>query len=200
MESAKTNDCSCCTVLVGGAVIGLYFLFLVLISQILRFTVCEIGGLFEIKSGCGPGIMWFIPVPGLSACAAFFTVFRLWPNISAKVVTLVFIIGCMCWSILFYIIAILLEATLVALVYAGFIALPTLASAFIIAVHLWKTVFMRVMAFLVITGFIIWSILFIIFTINLHALEISATYMLFTVIPIMLMAYFLRRGKFHLSN
>ena len=183
------------TVLASIAVIALYFLFMVLISYMLRILICEVAGLFESPKACDSTVLWSIFASSLSASLAFFSVFRLWPNACAKTVTLVFIIGCLCWSILAWVVMIMFGATLVAILYAGFIGLPTGAIVALVAWNVWRDSFIRTIAIVLMTGLIIWSLFFLAFTIK-WAMSLAIPYIIFTVLPIMAVAVLIERGKF----
>ena len=183
------------TVLASIAVIALYFLFMVLISYMLRILICDITGLFESPKACDSSILWSIFASSLSASLAFFSVFRLWPNACAKTVTLVFIIGCLCWSTLAWIVMMMFGATLVAILYTGFIGLPTGAVAALVAWKVWHDPFIRTIAIVLIAGVIIWSLFFLALAIK-WAMSLAIPYIIFTVLPIMVVAVLIDMGKF----
>ena len=183
------------TVLASMAAIILYFVFMVLISYILRILICEIAGLFESPKACDSSILWSILASSLSTSLAFFSVFRLWPNACVKTVTLVFIISYLCWSILAWVVMIMFKATLVAILYAGFIGLPTGAVVALVAWNVWRSPFIRTIAIVLMTGLIIWSLFFLALTIK-WAMTLAIPYIIFTILPIMVVAILLDTGKF----
>ena len=183
------------TALASVAVIVLYFLFLFIVSHMMRIGFCEFGGLLEESTGCGSSILWTIMASSLSVSIAFFVVFRIWPNAHARIVTMVFMIGCICWSILFWFIAIILEATLVALLYAGFIGLPTGTIAALVACSVRHAPVIRTIAFVLMTALTFWSILFFIFALA-WAKSMALLYLVFTGFPIGVVAVLVDQGKF----